>query len=154
MPRLGAGTSGWGAVTHTGEPGNSRGLTFFYRKKTCGKLDTSTHPSCWATSATGIPPVTRNSSASCALTSSSSPGRSRPLLPACGAIKVDHYRLFALLRAVVIDEVHALASDDRGWHLLAVLQRLAQVAGRPLQRVGLSATVGNPAVSAVAISWN
>jgi ATP-dependent Lhr-like helicase len=52
--------------------------------------------------------------------------------------------LFADLRAVVVDEVHAFASDDRGWHLLAVLERIARLAGRPLQRVGLSATVGNP----------
>jgi ATP-dependent Lhr-like helicase len=58
--------------------------------------------------------------------------------------KVDHRRLFASLRAVVVDEVHAFAGDDRGWHLLAVLERLSRLAGRPLQRVGLSATVGNP----------
>jgi ATP-dependent Lhr-like helicase len=57
---------------------------------------------------------------------------------------VDHQRLFAGLRAVIIDEVHAFGSGDRGWHLLAVLERLSRVAGRPLQRIGLSATVGNP----------
>jgi ATP-dependent Lhr-like helicase len=61
------------------------------------------------------------------------------------SVKVDHYRLFSALRAVVIDETHAFAGDDRGWHLLAVLERLTRVAGRPLQRIGLSATVGNPA---------
>lgn len=59
--------------------------------------------------------------------------------------KTDHRRFFAGLRAVVVDEVHAFAGDDRGWHLLAVLERLARVAERPVQRVGLSATVGNPA---------
>ena len=58
--------------------------------------------------------------------------------------KVDHRQFLGDLRAVVIDEVHALAGDDRGWHLLAVLERLTRVCGRPLQRVGLSATVGNP----------
>jgi ATP-dependent Lhr-like helicase len=57
---------------------------------------------------------------------------------------VDHRAFFAGLRAVVVDEVHAFAGDDRGWHLLAVLERLTNVVGRPLQRVGLSATVGNP----------
>ena len=60
------------------------------------------------------------------------------------SVNVDHYRLFAPLRAVVVDEVHAFAGDDRGWHLLAVLERLARLTGQPLQRVGLSATVGNP----------
>lgn len=58
---------------------------------------------------------------------------------------VDSRRAFADVRAVVVDEVHAFAGDDRGWHLLHVLERLACLAGRPLQRIGLSATVGNPA---------
>lgn len=58
---------------------------------------------------------------------------------------MDARRMFADLRAVVVDEVHALAGDDRGWHLLAVLERLEALAGRSLQRVGLSATVGNAA---------
>jgi ATP-dependent Lhr-like helicase len=40
--------------------------------------------------------------------------------------------------------VHAFAGDDRGWHLLCVLERLTRLAARPLQRIGLSATVGNP----------
>ncbi|MDQ1289606.1 MAG: ATP-dependent helicase Lhr and Lhr-like helicase, partial [Actinomycetota bacterium] len=60
------------------------------------------------------------------------------------SLRVEHGRFFAHLRAVVVDEVHAFAGDDRGWHLLAVLERLTRVAGHPLQRLGLSATVGNP----------
>jgi len=60
------------------------------------------------------------------------------------SVNVDHRHLFSGLRAVVVDEVHAFAGDDRGWHLLAVLERLQRVTGRPLQRIGLSATVGNP----------
>ncbi|MEU3173260.1 DEAD/DEAH box helicase [Streptomyces sp. NPDC007000] len=59
-------------------------------------------------------------------------------------VKTDHARLLGGVRAVVVDEVHAFAGDDRGWHLLAVLERLERVTGRPIQRVGLSATVGNP----------
>ncbi|MBN8431458.1 DEAD/DEAH box helicase [Microbulbifer salipaludis] len=58
--------------------------------------------------------------------------------------KVDHQQLFADVRSVIIDEVHAFAGDDRGWHLLAVLERICVLAGRELQRLGLSATVGNP----------
>ncbi|OBA74849.1 ATP-dependent helicase [Mycolicibacterium elephantis] len=58
--------------------------------------------------------------------------------------KVDPRVLFSGLQAVVVDEIHAFAGDDRGWHLLAVLERLSRVAKRPLQRIGLSATVGNP----------
>src|SRR5699024_9178678 len=44
---------------------------------------------------------------------------------------------------VIVDEVHAFAGDDQGWHLLAVLERISELVGRPLQRIGLSATVGN-----------
>lgn len=58
---------------------------------------------------------------------------------------MDHRSFFSGLRSVVVDEVHAFAGDDRGWHLLAVLERLTHIIGRPIQRVGLSATVGNPA---------
>ncbi len=58
--------------------------------------------------------------------------------------RVDPREAFSSVRAVVVDEVHAFAGDDRGWHLLAVLERITRLATRPLQRVGLSATVGNP----------
>ncbi|MFJ5933623.1 DEAD/DEAH box helicase [Streptomyces sp. NPDC093071] len=59
-------------------------------------------------------------------------------------VKTDHAHLLGGVRAVVVDEVHAFAGDDRGWHLLAVLERLERVTGRAIQRIGLSATVGNP----------
>lgn len=57
---------------------------------------------------------------------------------------VDAQRLFGNLQVVIIDEIHAFAGDDRGWHLLSVLERISRIAGRELQRLGLSATVGNP----------
>ena len=52
--------------------------------------------------------------------------------------------LFQDLRAVIIDEIHALAGTDRGTHLMSVLERLACCTQNDVQRVGLSATVGNP----------
>ncbi|MFO0881538.1 MAG: DEAD/DEAH box helicase [Gemmataceae bacterium] len=57
---------------------------------------------------------------------------------------IDERRLFAGLQAVIVDEVHAFAGDDRGWHLLGVLSRIQRLCGREFQRLGLSATVGNP----------
>ena len=48
------------------------------------------------------------------------------------------------VRVVIVDEIHAFAGGDRGWHLLAVLERVTQLAGHEIQRIGLSATVGNP----------
>lgn len=58
--------------------------------------------------------------------------------------RIDEHKIFADLRTVVIDEVHALAGSDRGAHLMSVLERLARVSKHDVQRVGLSATVGNP----------
>lgn len=58
--------------------------------------------------------------------------------------KIEHKEFFKNVQIVVIDEVHAFAGDDRGWHLLSVFSRIQRLAGRDLQRVGLSATVGNP----------
>ncbi|WP_322761207.1 DEAD/DEAH box helicase [Frankia sp. Cr2] len=60
------------------------------------------------------------------------------------SVNVDHRSFFSDLRAVVVDEIHSFAGDDRGWHLLAVVERLQRLVGRDVQRVGLSATVGNP----------
>lgn len=58
--------------------------------------------------------------------------------------RVDTAGLFADLRMVVVDEVHAMAGTDRGSHLASILERIARLSKRDVQRVGLSATVGNP----------
>ena len=60
------------------------------------------------------------------------------------SVRVDRPTWFGNLRAVIVDELHAFAADDRGWHLRSVLQRLECYLPHPLQRIGLSATVSNP----------
>jgi len=42
--------------------------------------------------------------------------------------------------AVIVDEIHAVAATKRGSHLALTLERLEAQAGRPVQRIGLSAT--------------
>jgi ATP-dependent Lhr-like helicase len=58
--------------------------------------------------------------------------------------RVDSRKLFKHLRFVIIDEVHALSGTDRGAHLMSVLERIASLSEHDVQRIGLSATVGNP----------
>ncbi|UHD15070.1 DEAD/DEAH box helicase [Thiocapsa bogorovii] len=57
--------------------------------------------------------------------------------------RVAHRELFRTLRVAIVDEIHAFAGDDRGWHLIALLDRLGHLTERAPQRLGLSATVGN-----------
>jgi ATP-dependent Lhr-like helicase len=49
-------------------------------------------------------------------------------------------RMLKQAETVIVDEIHAVAGDKRGAHLALSLERLDALAGRRLQRVGLSAT--------------
>ncbi len=44
------------------------------------------------------------------------------------------------VEAVIVDEIHAIVPTKRGSHLALSLERLERIAGRKLQRIGLSAT--------------
>ena len=49
-------------------------------------------------------------------------------------------RMLRTVRTVIVDEIHAVIGTRRGAHLALSLERLQRVAGRPLLRIGLSAT--------------
>lgn len=44
------------------------------------------------------------------------------------------------VQAVIVDEIHSLASDKRGAHLSITLERLSALCQQPVQRIGVSAT--------------
>ena len=49
------------------------------------------------------------------------------------------------VRAIIVDEVHEVAASERGSQLLVGITRIEEMAKRVIQRIGLSATIGNPA---------
>ena len=48
--------------------------------------------------------------------------------------------MFSSVKAVIIDEIHAVAGTKRGAHLALTLERLELLVENPVQRIGLSAT--------------
>jgi ATP-dependent Lhr-like helicase len=48
--------------------------------------------------------------------------------------------MLSTTKTVIVDEIHALARDKRGSHLALSLERLETLVGKPVQRIGLSAT--------------
>lgn len=56
----------------------------------------------------------------------------------------DRGDLWSNLKLVLVDEIHAFAGEERGDHLVCLLERLREHCGRDFQRLGLSATIGNP----------
>ena len=57
-------------------------------------------------------------------------------------------RIFSGLRYIVIDEIHCLTGTDRGNQIICQLNRIERLIGYSPRRIGLSATVGNPELSA------
>ncbi len=49
-------------------------------------------------------------------------------------------KMLGNVRALIVDEIHSVISSRRGSHLSLTMERLAHLAGEPLQRIGLSAT--------------
>jgi len=57
-------------------------------------------------------------------------------------------RIFAGLRYVVVDELHAFIGSERGKQLQSLLHRVERAIGRRVPRIGLSATLGDMAMAA------
>ncbi len=48
------------------------------------------------------------------------------------------------VRTIIIDELHAFIESERGVHLKVLLDRMDRITKKQVQRIGLSATAGNP----------
>lgn len=62
--------------------------------------------------------------------------------------------LFAHLRYLVVDELHAFIGSERGKQLQSLMHRVEAVIARPLPRVGLSATLGDMQLAAAFLRPN
>jgi ATP-dependent Lhr-like helicase len=62
---------------------------------------------------------------------------------------LDVPRLFRSVRAVILDEVHTMLDSERGVQLRSLLTRLELAIGRPVRRIGLSATLGDMAQACI-----
>jgi ATP-dependent Lhr-like helicase len=48
------------------------------------------------------------------------------------------------VRTIIVDELHVFVESERGVHLKVLLDRMDRITKRSVQRIGLSATAGNP----------
>lgn len=58
--------------------------------------------------------------------------------------KIDHDHFFKNLRFILIDELHALINGPRGAQLASLIERLNAISQYDLQKIAMSATIGNP----------
>lgn len=54
------------------------------------------------------------------------------------------HRIFQNVRYIIIDEIHYFADSDRGIQLNSIVNRISRYSNHDIQKLGLSATVGNP----------
>ncbi|MEN6315228.1 MAG: DEAD/DEAH box helicase [Clostridiaceae bacterium] len=52
-------------------------------------------------------------------------------------------KLFLSTEYLIVDEIHSICANKRGVHLAVTMERLERIAGKPLKRIGLTATI-NP----------
>lgn len=58
--------------------------------------------------------------------------------------KTDKSEFLKNIRFLIVDEVHSFADTGRGTQLMALIERIQKFSDYDIQRIGLSATVGNP----------
>jgi ATP-dependent helicase Lhr and Lhr-like helicase len=58
--------------------------------------------------------------------------------------KANWQEVFGNLETIVIDEAHYFALTERGSHLLSLLERIQADIGHSIQRIAVTATIGNP----------
>jgi len=52
-------------------------------------------------------------------------------------------KMFSTVEYLIVDEIHSICANKRGVHLAVTMERLERIAGKPLKRIGLTATI-NP----------
>lgn len=62
-------------------------------------------------------------------------------------------RLFGSVDAFIIDELHAFIGTERGLQLVSLMSRVEKVVGRRIDRIGLSATLGDMQLAAQALRF-
>lgn len=58
--------------------------------------------------------------------------------------RIKHKEFFSNIRFILIDELHALISGPRGAQLASLMERIAYYSKHDIQRIAMSATIGNP----------
>lgn len=57
---------------------------------------------------------------------------------------IEHIKLFKDVKYLIVDEVHNFSSNSRGAQLNSLFSRIENISKHSIQKIGLSATIGNP----------